>query len=212
MSRFLISCLLLLLASPAAAWYVSAGGSESDVGLDEKRSGFFVGVGERWPRPDSHFDVAAELAYVQRAGSQPLIFTDGVLPAFRDDAEVRLHMLRPALFGGVTIPAGRVEPRLYTGFSVAVKLAESWTKPEGETNRVYGYEDIDAEMHLGVSVGVGRLFLDFRYNHGLLDQLVDRDFDNAGSWTKAGDDLAGVKTPEGGDNVSSWQVGAGFGF
>jgi len=208
---FFASCLLLILAAtPAAAWYVTAGAGESDVGLHEKGTGYMVGLGETWPAASGPFDVSAELAYVQRAGSQPMYFTDQITTL--GDAKVQLHMVRPALFGGLRLMDGSVVPRVYVGLSAAVKMGESWDKPDGETNRVYGYEDVDVELHAGVSVGVGRFFVDFRYNHGLLEQLVDRDADNADPWVKAEGDLEGIEAPVDGDKVTSWQVGLGVGF
>ncbi|MCP4571625.1 MAG: PorT family protein [bacterium] len=208
----LLSFVMALAASPAGAWYVVAGAGESDVGLHENGTSYTIGGGESWPVGPGPFDISAELSYLQRAGSQPLIFTNGVLPYFVDEASVTVHMVRPAIFGGVRLLEGRVVPRLYAGFSASVKVAESWEKPVGETNRVYGYEDLDAELHAGLSVGVGRFAVDFRYNHGLRDQLVDRDADNAGSWDKAQDDLEGIATPEGGARATSWQVGLSVGF
>ena len=218
MRRASIPCCLLLslgvvlAASPAAAWYVIAGAGESDVGLDGTGTGYNLGFGGSWPIAEGPFDVSAELAYVQRAGSQPMYFTSTESGLFLDDAKVRLHMIRPAFFGGVNLLQGTVVPRAYAGFSAGVKVSESWDKPEGETNQVYGYEDIDAEFHAGLSVGVGRFLLDFRYNHGLLEQLVVRDADNAGPWEKADDDLDGVETPEDGATVTSWQLGLAVGF
>lgn len=211
--RFVLPALALVLAaSPAAAWYVTAGAGESDVGLNDNGTGYTLGVGGSWPAQRGPWDVSAEVAYEQRAGSQPLYFSDPDRGVFLDEAAVTLHMLRPAFFGGVRLLQGPVVPRLYAGFSVLVKLGESWDKPAGETNRVYGYEDIDAELNLGLAVGVGRFFLDFRYNQGLLDQLVDLDADNAGPWEKAEDDLEGVEVPEDGAKVTSWQLGLGLEF
>lgn len=218
MRRASITCCLLLsltvalLASPAAAWYVTAGAGESDVGLDGTGTGYNLGAGGSWLIGEGPFDVSAELAYVQRAGSQPMYFTSIESGLFLDDAEVRLHVVRPALFGGVNLVRRTVVLRAYAGFSAGVKVSESWDKPEGETNQVYGYEDIDAGVHGGMSVGVGRFRVDFRYNHGLLEQLVVRDADNTGGWDKASDDLEGVETPQDGAKVTSWQLGLAVDF
>lgn len=208
----ILCCLLVSAAPPAAAWYVTAGMGESDVGLDANGSTFDLGLGETWPVGTGPFEVTAELAYAQRAGSQPMWFTSTSSGLFAGEAEVTLHMVRPSVFGVLRLLEGRTVPRLYAGLSTPIKVSESWDKPDGETNVVYGYEDLDVEVHLGASVAVGRFGVDFRWNVGLLEQLVVRDADNTGGWTKAQVDPDAAATPENGATVSSWQLGLTVGF
>jgi hypothetical protein len=171
-----------------------------------------LGLGETWTVGGGPFDVAAELAYAQRAGSQPMYFTSTSAGLFADEAAVTLHMLRPSFFCGLRVLEGKVVPRLYAGLSTPIKVSESWDKPAGETAVVYGYEDLDVEAHLGASLAVGRLGVDFRWNAGLLEQLVVRDADNAGGWTKTEVDPDAAKVPEDGAKVTSWQLGLTVAF
>ena len=208
-----VVALLALAVLPAAAGAVEihAGWVRADLGLDAQGDGFTAGVGGTWPLGTGSFDVTASGEYVVKRGSQPLMVGNPDLGLVRSDAEVTLRCLQPAAFVGFNVPLGAVRPRLYAGASISIKLDESWQRTPGATNRDYGYEDVDAAVHLGVQLRTGgRFFLDARYNHGLLEQVVDRDGDAAA--TKEFDPLTGAQVPEDGDTVSSYQLGVGVVF
>ena len=215
----MIRCVrVLIVLLVLSAWSATAGGTElqaawlrSDLGLDGAGDGFAVGIGGTWPLGAGPFDVAASGEYLRKRGSQPQMVGNPDVGLIRADAEVTLDVLQPAAFVGWNPIVGAVRPRLYAGFSVAIKLDETWDRPEGATNRDYGYEDVDAALHVGAQLHVAaRVFLDARYSHGLLEQVVDRDGDAAAA--KALDPLTGAKLPEDGDTTTSYQIGLGVTF
>jgi hypothetical protein len=210
---FPVLLLVLLLAVPASAqWFVSAGMNRSDLGLNDPGNGFQVGGGEMRSLPDDRFDASWSLEYVQRRGSQPMFFDDPSRGPVFGEAAVTLAYVQPAATLGWRVPVGGLLLRPYVGASIAVKIGESWDKPVGSTNRVYSYEDIDFMGHAGLTVGLGRLLVDLRGSWGFLEQVIDRDYDNAGGWEKADDPLAGVTVPQAGDRSSALQVGLGLTF
>ena len=127
-------------------------------------------------------------------------------------AAVTLTYLQPAVFAGLRLPVGPLLPRVYAGASAAIKLDESWTKPPGSTSRVYAYEDLDVLVHAGATLSWSLLLVDVRWSWGLLEQVLDLDYDNAGGWNKAVDYLQGVTLPTAGDKVSAFQAGIGVTF
>ena len=200
-----------VLPAAAAAVEIHAGWVHADLGLDGQGDGFTAGVGGTWPVGAGPFDVTATGEYVVKRGSQPLLVGNPDLGLVRSDAEVTLRCLQPAAFVGFNVPLGAVRPRLYAGASISIKLDETWDRTPGLTNRDYGYEDVDAAVHLGAQLRFrGRVFLDARYSHGLLEQVVDRDGDAAAA--KESDPLTGAQLPEDGDTVSSYQLGVGVVF
>ncbi|RKZ16323.1 hypothetical protein DRQ50_06290 [bacterium] len=204
--RHILTCLFLVLLSagigvvPASAqWFVSGGMNRSDLGLNDVGTGFQVGGGEIRPLPGDSFDVVWSLEYVQRRASQPMIFDDPDRGPVFGDAEVTLGYLQPAAMLGWRLPLGGLLLRPYGGASIAVKISENWEKPTGSTNRVYAYEDLDVMVHAGVTVGWRRLLVDVRGSWGVLEQVIDLDYDNAGGCGRADDALEGVKVPQAGD-------------
>ncbi len=191
----------------ARALQVTAGYTRSDVGLHEDGDGFTLAVGGNVLRRTGPVDLTVAVEYVQRAGTQPRYFSHPVEGLVLGDAEVKLHYLQPAVFAGVTMPLGGLAPRFYGGFSLALKVGEDWTQPAGETNGDLGYEDTDFLGHVGLSLGVNRFCLDFRYSFGFNSQLIDGTHPVAKA---AGDD--GVDDVEDGAKISGFQVGLGMGF
>lgn len=200
-------------ATPASAqWFVSGGMNRSDLGLNDPGDGFYVGGGEIRPLSGDHFDVAWSVEYLQRRSSQPMIFDDPNQGPVFGEAEATLGYVQPAAMLGWRLEVVGLLLRPYAGASIAVKISETWDKPEGSTNRVYSYEDIDVMVHGGATLGWGRLLVDLRGSWGLMEQVIDRDYDNAGGWEKADDLLAGVEVPQAGDKTSAVQVGLGLTF
>lgn len=213
MQRCVYVLLILVLAAPVSAqWFVSAGMNRSDLGLNDEGNGFTLGGGEIRPLPGGSFDVAWSLEYVQRRSSQPMMFFDPDRGPVFGDAEATLGYLQPAAMLGWRLPVAGLLLRPYAGASVAIKISESWDKPDGGTNRVYGYEDLDVMAHLGLTVGLGRLLVELRGSWGFMEQVIDRDYDNAGGWEKADDPLAGIEVPQAGDKSSAVQIGLGLTF
>ena len=215
-TRSILFVVLLAVSGAAtgasAQWFVSGGMNRSDLGLNDTGDGFYVGGGEIRLLPGEIFDVAWSLEYVQRRSSQPMIFDDPNRGPVFGEAETTLGYVQPAAMLGWRLGVGGFLLRPYAGASIAVKISEKWDKPDGSTNRVYSYEDIDVMVHGGVTLGWGRVMVDLRGSWGLLEQVIDRDYDNAGGWEKADDALAGVEVPQAGDKTSAVQVGLGLTF
>ena len=209
-----LALLLLALAAPAdAQWFAVGGWNRSDLGLHEEHDGFQVGVGRLTVLENPAFDVAWSVEYVQRRAGQPMVFDDVNRGPVFGTAKVTLGQVQTlAALGWRAVRGGDVLVRPWAGASVAIAVHESWDKPDGSTNRVYSYENLDMLVHLGLTVGWRGLLLEVRGSQGLLEQLIDRDYDNAGGWEKANDDLDGIKTPEAGSRNRGFQVGLGLTF
>jgi hypothetical protein len=211
-SRVLLFVLLVLAAGSARAdWLVQAGPTRSDLGLNDKGDGFQVGVGQILPLAGERLDLSWSAEYLQRQGGQPMTFDDPNRGPVDGVAKVTLTYLQPTFFAGLRLPVGPVLPRLYGGLSVAIKLDETWAKPPGSTNRVYAYEDVALLVHAGATLGWRFLLVDVRWSWGLLEQVVDLDYDNAGGWNKA-ESPTGIAIPTDGDRISAVQAGLGVTF
>lgn len=198
---------LVLFAPGAQALTVTAGWTDSDIGIDERGNGFYAGMQESWSLGSGLFDFTAAGEYVQKVGSMNRFYSHPELGLFEDEAKVRLHCLQPAAFVGLRLPVSSLAPRIYTGVSVVLKLNESWDEPEGNTAGDYGYENMDFQIHVGVSMQVSRFVLDARYSQGMMGQVIDRT-DQHLYPTKA----EVIPTPENGAKIDSIQIGIGYTF
>ena len=175
--RFLAAGLILaaVLATGIASgqtWQATAGLTGADVGLDENRLGVALGAGRSFDLPGGVFDFRFAGEYVQKAGSQPRMFTPEEGTPFLGDEEVLLHYLQPVVSLGASLPVQRVVPRAYVGAALALKVSESWTRPVEDGQEQLGYEDTDFTLHAGVSAGVGPVEIDFRYSVGVNASLI----------------------------------------
>ncbi len=203
----LITALLMVVASSAQALYVTAGWTESDIGLEEKGNGFYAGIQDSWPMGGDMFDITLAGEYLQKVGSMHRYYSDPYSGLTYGEAKVTLHCLQPAAFVGLSVPVSGLKPRLYTGTSVVLKLSDSWDEPEGSTDGDYSYENLDFQVHVGFSLEISRFMLDARYSLGLMDQLIDRTSEIAGAAKAEVEDL-----PEDGSKIDSLQIGVGFSF
>lgn len=215
MKKLMCACGLIIVLTPALAqaWLVSVGWTQSDVGLQNKGEGFYVGVGQEIPLASDLFDASFSFDYVQKKGSQLTQFADPVEGFFTEDASVTLHVLQPSVSCGISPRDILLQPRLYAGAAIGLKVKESWSDFPGQTNQEYGYKDTDISAHLGFSLNLGRIIVDTRWTKSLVGQLL---FDNQEIPLflpdKADDPLAGVKQPEEGFKTETWQVGIGVPF
>ena len=207
----LFSLIISLGAAPAWAVQVSAGWTHADVGLQNEGDGFFAGVSNDIPWASGVFDAAYALEYVQKAGSQPTFFSDPVSGFTVTDAEVTLHCIQPSILLGARIPDLGFVPRIYAGMSIVLKVAESWSDFPGQANLEWGYKNSDIVGHLGASLGVGPVTVDFRFTQGFTGQLL---YDNTPQplAAKAEDPPEGTFIPEIGAKISLYTLGAGFTF
>jgi hypothetical protein len=215
--RSFVLCLVLISLVPASASAVDlmVGWTRSDIGLDGNDEGISAVVSHYLPMGDSgSFTMGLEVAYVQRAGSQPELFTSNIAPMTSGERQVTLHILQPGVTLGYTLATGSWDWRVYAGAALGLKLDETQELPEGDWIDLepYGYEDIDYLAMVGLTARMGRLVLDFRYNAGLTDQLILRNELNY-PLDKAGEDnFPGVDDPVTGAKLSNIQLGVGFGF
>ena len=212
--RLLVASFLTVVVacgvSPGLAVQVSAGWAHADVGLMNEGDGLFMGVGNDIPMVSRIFDASYALEYVQKVGSQPTFFSDPVTGFTVTDAEVTLHCVQPSLFLGARVPDLGFVPRIYVGSSIVLKVKESWSDFPGEANREWGYKNTDIVGHVGVSLGVGPVTVDFRYTQGFTGQLLH---DNTLPLTaKAEEPPEGTHVPEVGAKLTHYQLGAGFTF
>ena len=207
----LLSVIIVLGATPGLAVQVTAGWTHADVGLQNEGDGFFVGVGNDIPWSSNVFDAAYALEYVQKAGSQPTFFSDPVTFSSVTDAEVTLHCVQPTILLGAHIPDLGFVPRIYTGMSFVLKVKESWSDFPGQANREWGYKNSDIVGHLGATLGVGPVTVDFRFTQGFTGQLL-RDNTPQPLGAKAEDPPEGNFVPESGAKLTHYQLGAGFTF
>lgn len=204
--------ILLLWPGAAAAWLVEAGWSHADVGLDAAGDGLCLGAGQRLPLGEGPWSLDLLAEYVQKAGSQPRLFVDPLTDASLGDEEIRLHYLQPTVLIGRDLLRRPGGPRPYAGASLALKMGETWTRPVEDGQDPYAYEDIDVVAHLGVSAGVARAVLDFRYSWGLAGQLIVQPT-TGDTAAKAADYLpAGTLEPEDGARLSHFQLTATVAF
>lgn len=214
-SRFFAASFLtfvvVLGASPGQAVQVYAGWTRADVGLSNEGDGMFVGVGNDIPMTSGILDASYALEYVQKVGSQPTFFSDPVAGFTVTDAEVTLHCIQPSLFLGARVPDIGIVPRIYVGGSIVLKVAESWSDFPGEANNEWGYKNTDIVGHVGVSLGVGPVTVDFRYTQGFTGQLLH---DNTPQPLAAKAEVLpeGTQDPEIGAKLTHIQLGAGFTF
>lgn len=196
----------------AAAGEVYGGWIHADLGLDQQGHGFLLGVGGTWPVGKGPFTVAMSGELARKHAIQPLFVGSQEQGPVTADAEVALTCLQASFSLGWTLPVGSLGLRPYAGGGVAIKLSESWDRPAGEVAVDYGYEDVDAVVHLGLRLQTaGRIFVDGRWTRGLFDQVIVRD----GSAVKAaGDKVSGdaLTLPENGDTVSWFQAAVGVTF
>jgi hypothetical protein len=205
----LLPCTLLAGAGPAGALDIAAGYTRSDVGLYEDGNGLYLGLSRNLLPGPGPVDLTVGLEYVVRAGMQPRQYSDPGQGLVLGEAEVKLHYLQPAAFVGLDLPVGGILPRVYGGFSLALKLGESWTEPAGDTSGELTYEDTDFLGHLGLSVRFTRIFVDARYSFGFNEQLID----TTPEVVKAAPDLEeGLGQSENGAKISGFQIGVGMGF
>jgi len=213
-NRLLISSFLALSvmmgASPVAAVQVYGGWTRSDVGLQNNGDGFYLGVGNEIPMTSRILDASYALEYVQKVGSQPTFFSDPETGFAVTDAEVTLHCVQPSIFLGARVPDIGIVPRIYVGTSIVLKVSEEWSEFPGQPHIEWGYKNTDIVGHIGVSLGVGPVTVDFRYTQGFLDQLL-QDTTEVKS-AKAETPPEGTHTPEAGAKITNIQLGAGFTF
>jgi hypothetical protein len=207
----ILTVAVLMGASTVPAVQIYGGWTRSDVGLQNEGDGFFVGVGNEIPMDSRVFDVAYALEYVQKVGSQPTFFSDpvdGIFPI--TDAEVTLHCVQPSLFLGARVPDLGIVPRIYVGTSLVLKVSEEWSDFPGQAHIEWGYKNTDIVGHVGVSLGVGPVTVDFRYTQGFIGQLLH---DNTQPLdAKAETPPEGTHVPEEGAKLTTIQLGAGFTF
>lgn len=214
-SQTWVACILLAVAmlavSPAGAVQVTAGWTHADVGLQNEGDGFFVGVGSGIPWENRYFDASYAFEYVQKVGSQPTFFSDPVEGFTTTDAKVTLHCLQPAIFLGARIPDLGFVPRIYAGASVVLKVEESWSDFPGQAHLEWGYKNTDIAGHLGASLSLGPVTVDFRFTQGFTGQLL---YDNTPQplAAKAEELPEGTFLPEEGAKLTHYQLGAGFTF
>ena len=211
-SASLLVVFLLILSSPASAVTISAGWTRSDVGLQNKGDGLFVGVGSDIPMASRIIDASYALEYVQKVGSQPTFFSDPVTGFTTADAEVTLHCVQPSIFLGARVPDLGFVPRIYVGGSFVLKVKESWSDFPGQPNREWAYKNSDIVGHVGVSLGVGPVKVDFRYTQGFTGQLLQDTSELVLNAAKADVGPEGAHEPEVGAKLSHIQLGAGFSF
>lgn len=202
---------LIVGASTAGAVQISAGWTHADVGLQNEGDGLFVGIANDIPWTSRFFDASYALEYVQKAGSQPTFFTDPVTGFTVTDAEVTLHCLQPAVFLGARFPDLSFVPRIYTGLSIVLKVDEQWSDFPGQASLEWGYKNSDISGHLGASLGVGPVAVDFRFTFGFTGQLL-RDNTPEPVAAKAEEPPEGTFVPEEGAKINHYQLGAGFTF
>lgn len=210
-TALLLIVFLVLGSSAACAVQVSAGWTHSDVGLQNKGDGLFVGVGDGIPMVSRVFDARYALEYVQKVGSQPTFFSDPQSGFAVTDAKVTLHCLQPAIFMGARIPGLGFVPRIYAGLSVVLKVKESWSDFPGQADLEWGYKNTDITGCLGVSLGVGPVAVDLRFTQGFTGQLLHDNTPVPGA-AKAEVGPEGTFVPETGSKISLFQLGAGFTF
>ncbi len=206
----ILAVVVLMGTSPVLAVQVYGGWTQADVGLQNKGDGFFLGVSNGIPMTIGFLDVSYALEYVQKVGSQPTFFSDPETGFTVTDAEVTLHCVQPSIFLGARVPDIGIVPRVYVGTSFVLKVSEEWSDFPGQAHIEWGYKNTDIVGHVGVSLGVGPVTVDFRYTQGFLDQLlVDNTVVNA---AKAETPPEGTHIPEVGAKISNIQLGAGFTF
>jgi hypothetical protein len=207
----ILICVTIAGAAPVDAVQVSAGWTRADVGLQNEGDGFFLGVANDIPMVSRIFDASYALEYVQKVGSQPTFFSDEEGGFTTTDAEVTLHCIQPSIFLGARIPDLGFVPRVYVGTSIALKVKETWSDFPGQAHLEWGYANTDWVGHVGASVGVGPVTVDFRYTHGFLGMLT---YDNTpqplGLKSQVGPE--GEFIPEDGAKLSHIQLGVAFSF
>jgi hypothetical protein len=211
MAAILLTSVITLGAASAGAVQITAGWTHADVGLQNEGDGFFLGVGNDIPWASKVFDAGYALEYVQKVGSQPTFFSDPEEGFAVEDAEVTLHCLQPSILIGARIPDLGFVPRIYTGMSIVLKVDEAWSDFPGQAHQEWGYKSSDICGHLGVSLGVGPVSVDFRFTQGFSGQLLEDNTQVAGS-DKAEEGPEGTFIPESGAKISHYQLGAGFSF
>jgi len=215
MKRLMIMCLAVgvLVPTAAQAWLASAGWTKSDVGLQNKGDGFYVGIGHDIPLSSNLFDASFSFDYVQKKGSQLTQFADPVAGFTTEDASVTLHVLQPSVSFGISPENLPLQPRLYVGAGIGLKVSEDWSEFPGQPDQEYGYKETDISSHIGLSLAVTRFVFDVRWTKSLVGQLlVDNQELPPFSPDKADDPLAGVDQPEEGFKTETWQVGLGVRF
>jgi hypothetical protein len=208
---FILVLVITLGTTSAWAVQITAGWTHADVGLQNEGDGIFVGVGNEIPWTSKIFDAAYALEYVQKVGSQPTFFSDPVEGFTTQDAEVTLHCLQPSVLIGARIPDLGFVPRIYAGMSVVLKVEESWSEFPGQAHLEWGYKNSDICGHLGASLAVGPVSVDFRFTQGFTGQLL-RDNTPVPLAAKAEEGPEGTFIPESGSKISHYQLGAGFSF
>ncbi len=200
--------LLTLVCVPAAgAWELTAGMTLADLQLEEKEPGVYVGVQEAWPVGEGPLLFIGSMEYQLRKGSQIFNYTNPNTGLFQERGVVSLHYLQPAGFLAADLPVGARSIRFYSGASLLLKMGETWDEPDGEKGFDLGYEDMDLQLHLGMTFVVERLRVDARYSVGLLESVVYRDDD-----VLPGNKAAAEVLPENGEKTSLLQVGVGMSF
>lgn len=214
MKSVLTVLVMVLAAGQALALDLTAGVTHSDVGLYKDGSGGVLGIGQNILSDPGLVDLTVMVEYVQRGGSQPRYFSHPTNGLVLDDADVLLHQLQTAAFVGRSFPFSRFTPRVYGGASVAIKLSESWTQPEGNTAGVIGYEDTDFILHLGVTMDFTRYFVDARYSFGMTKQLIDTTdpLTKIDGLKAAAEVEDGIGEFEDGAKVSGFQMSLGYRF
>jgi len=207
----LLIVILALGASTSFAVQITAGWTHADVGLQNQGDGVFLGVGNDIHMDSRIFDASYALEYVQKVGSMLTFFSDPQSGFTVADAEVTLHCVQTSLFLGARVPGLGFVPRVYVGSSFVLKVKESWSDFPGQPDVEYAYKNTDIVGHVGVSVGVGPVSVDFRYTQGFTGQLlIDNTPQPLTAKAEAGPE--GTFVPETGAKLSHIQLGAGFTF
>ena len=207
--------LVFFLALPSAraeSWWLQAGWTHSDVGLADEGDGFWTGVEGRQVLGGNTLELAYSVAYVQKAGSQVMLFSDVNEGNRLGRAEVTLHVLEPMVTIGAVMDAGPFRIKLYGGGAVGLKLSEQWDQPPGAADRTYSYENLDLAGVTGLDLRRGAWLVTVLYSAGLLDQLLTEGVAPVSKSSQAEDPLGGSSLPVAGQNIACWRLGVGYRF
>ncbi|MCB1184041.1 hypothetical protein KDM41_11460 [bacterium] len=201
-----------LRPTPAAAFLVGGGWTRADVGLDAEGDGVWLSAGSdlAWSHP--FLFVRATVDYVQKKGSHPIAFSDPVDGFITEDASVTLHVVEPTLLFGARAAALPLQPGVYLGGSVGLKVKESWSEFPGIPSEEFGYKDTDLVFHLGAQFAAGPALIDVRWSRSLVGQLLFDNRDLPLYQPEKAADTGDVRQPEEGFDTEVVRVGVLLGF
>lgn len=206
---FVLCLLISLVPAVASAWWASAGWVRADVGLHEDGDGLQLGFGNR-TQLTGWLDLSWSVDYVQKKGTQPMVFLNETEGIITDESSVTLHYIQPTAYLGAGMVEWPLRPRLFLGGAAGLKWKEKWNDFPGEPAVELAYKDSDFVGIVGATVGMWRLDLDIRYTIGFASSLIFDTTDRAQA--KAEDDLPDVDEPEIGKQIETFQVGVIYSF